>query len=248
MRSATLLTIGLFSALAFCAAPVPSNDRTPDSQSARAHILPKTMLWAWERPTDISFVTSEVVGVAYLAGTVTLTDHSFMARPRMQPLAFSPESVVMAVVRIESDRSRGRLPSGDALSQLAVEILGLVDRPRVAALQIDFDAAVGERGFYSALLGELRSRMPDDWPLSITALASWCMGDPWIRHLPIDEAVPMLFRMGPDRREVRARLEAGQDFTLKVCRHSVGISTDEWDPAMSHRRRYIFDPGGWTRR
>jgi hypothetical protein len=35
-------------------------------------------------------------------------------------------------------------------------------------------------------------------PCLFTALASWCEADGWISGLPVAEAVPMLFRMGPD--------------------------------------------------
>ena len=123
------------------------------------------------------------------------------------------------------------------------------DRPRVMALQIDFDATSRERPFYGALLAQLRRLMPADWPLSITALASWCLGDPWIRDVPVDEAIPMLFRMGADGGAVRSRLDAGQDFSLAVCRASLGVSLDE--PAgrlPSDRRRYVFNPTTWNER
>jgi len=57
-------------------------------------------------------------------------------------------------------------------------------------------------------------------PLSITALASWCAGDPWITGLPIDEAVPMLFRLGPDTRNIDAFL-SHRNITEPLCAGSV---------------------------
>ena len=83
--------------------------------------------------------------------------------------------------------------------------LRTASRPGIAALQVDFDAKRSERGFYAALLRSLRSQMPPQLPLSIAALASWCSNDDWISGLPIDEAVPMLFRMEPDRRQAADR-------------------------------------------
>jgi hypothetical protein len=81
----------------------------------------------------------------------------------------------------------------------------------------------------------------------MTALASWCLGDPWIRGLPVDEAVPMLFQMGPDSRDIRRRLASGDDFSLPVCRTSIGLSLDEpLARVPPGRRRYVFSPRGWN--
>ena len=59
----------------------------------------------------------------------------------------------------------------------------------------DVSAALAEQ-----LLAEVRRRVPVSMPLSITALTSWCESDGWIAGLPVVEAVPMLFRMGPGER------------------------------------------------
>jgi hypothetical protein len=81
-------------------------------------------------------------------------------------------------------------------------------------------------------------------PLTVTALASWCM-QTWLDDLPIDEAVPMLFRMGPGAAEFRAIGKSGL-WKAKICRGSVGLSTDEPQVAARGRRVYIFNPAGWT--
>ena len=89
--------------------------------------------------------------------------------------------------------------------------------------------------------------MPATIGLSITSLASWCLQDDWIADLPLDEAVPMLYRMGADGRTVRAHLESGKDFRPALCRRSLGVSTDE--PPLripKDRRVYVFHPGGWS--
>ena len=119
--------------------------------------------------------------------------------------------------------------------------------PAVLAIQIDFDAVASERAFYRALLGELRGRLPEAIGLSITALASWCLGDPWIDGLPVDEAVPMLFQMGRDSGAVRSRLRSGGPFGPPLCRESLGISTDEPAPVVPGVRRiYVFHRVPWT--
>jgi hypothetical protein len=114
-------------------------------------------------------------------------------------------------------------------------------------VQVDFDARVSERAFYRGLLERLHEELSRDVRLSITALASWCLDDPWIRDLPVDEAVPMLFRMGPDRDAVLDYLASGGDFKVDLCRHSAGLSLDEPVYRVPRGRTlYFFSPGRWT--
>lgn len=111
-------------------------------------------------------------------------------------------------------------------------------------MQIDFDATRSQRAFYRALLFDLRRQMPANLPLSVTALASWRSYDDWLRGLPIDEAVPMFFRMEPDRRRAPASL-AGFRIHEPLCQESVGISTtDAWPPDIAGKRIYLFPDDG----
>ena len=218
-----------------------------DQAQALRQPLPSRLLWAWERPTDLSSLPPGV-GVAYLAGTIRLSGNTLVSRPRLQLLAVPPLATVVAVVRIESDTRRTVAPTPELEDRTAHEVVALCGRsPGIAGVQIDFDATVGDRPFYGPVLARLRRLLPPAWSLSITALASWCLGDPWIRDLPIDDAVPMLFRMGRDAQGIRARIEAGQDFTLPVCRASLGVSLDEPLASMpASRRLYVFSPAGWN--
>jgi hypothetical protein len=89
-------------------------------------------------------------------------------------------------------------------------------------------------------------------PLSITALVSWCSYDnEWVRTLPIDEAVPMFFRMEPDRRSAAFRGQLGSPELVvrePLCSHSAGISTRErWPTQLAGKRIYLFPDGGWQR-
>jgi hypothetical protein len=81
----------------------------------------------------------------------------------------------------------------------------------------------------------------------MTALASFCIGDRWLNDLPVDEAVPMIFRMGADDRTVKNMLTGGDDFREPLCRQSYGIATDE--PVdlkfKSGRRVYVFNSHSW---
>ncbi len=158
----------------------------------------------------------------------------------------------MATVRIETPpwRSATAVPSFSRTQDVeAADAIAAVGRtPEVQGIQIDFDASASGRAFYRRLLNQVRRRLPPSKMLSMTALASWCVGDNWLAGLPVDEAVPMLFRMGPERREILLDLAVGGDFASPVCRESIGISTDEPLPKLpSGRRIYVFKPGPWTR-
>jgi hypothetical protein len=239
----------------------------------RAALLPNVTFWAWERPEDLRFLPRDQAAVAFLAKTILLetpatssaadSSPSFIVRPRLQPLRITPGMQLIAVVRIEAPSSHPFPIFSDAQrALLASEIADLQSIPGVSAMQIDFDAPASAHAFYASLLQDVRRKLPPSMPFSITALASWCIGDPWLTQLPpgtIDEAVPMLFRMSTDAANVAKFLHSNSDFPVAACRGSLGLSTDE---ALSHdlltakspsttfdaraKRIYIFAPRAWT--
>jgi len=257
---------------------VRPSDALFSARRSAIRALPRTMLWAWERPEDLNFIVPRETGVAFLAETINIikidpdgpSSHSrgalrFVVVPRRQPLRVSKGTSLVAVARIEmrsarlnklkirsaADSDSVATPEETDASAIASEIARLAELPGVLAIQIDFDATVSQREFYAAILRELRQKIPNEMPISITALASWCFGDAWLDALPVDEAVPMLFRMGVDDRNIRSRLARGEDFISPVCRTSEGISTDETAPefsgvGISGRRIYLFHPRPWT--
>lgn len=249
--------------------------------------LPNLFFWAWERPEDLRFLESRDVGVAFLAKTIYVpvqgenlpqdAGSSIFVRPRLQPLRVASKTPLIAVVRIET--RAGRQPASysggnpqylpqSAFSpqqdqRLVDEIADLQKLSNIRAIQIDFDATVSERVSYATLLKDVRGKLPASLPLSMTALASWCIGDAWLEQLPlgtIDEAVPMLFRMGPGTGDVTKFLRSGDEFRASTCRSSLGLSTDEslsngllkgtFPSTLSElhsRRIYVFAPRAWTR-
>jgi Protein of unknown function (DUF3142) len=218
-------------------------------EPSRLKAFPKLVLWAWEEKQDLRFLKGDV-GVAFFAKHLRLRGTSVDMRPRRTPLLVNEATPLMAVVRIDGDE-RER-PSLDALQleKAMGELENVLQLPRVRALQIDFDARLSERFFYRDLLKALRQRHPA-LPISMTALVSWCGSDSWIQRLPMDEAVPMLFRMGPDAVETRERLRRGQDYGPRLARCALGLSLDEprdmvprsW---LKERRVYVFHPSSWT--
>jgi hypothetical protein len=276
-------------ALAFVWYHLSSGNTQPRAALSRAG-LPGVIFWAWERPEDFRFLSPEQAGIAFLAKTIYLQSPAnqagdaaglgnsapaFSVRPRLQPLRIAPGTPLIAVVRIENPgpsqfvaSARQSGPSLRAISynsaqreSLASEITALQSIPGITAIQIDFDAPASAHRFYAALLQDVRRKLPPSLPLSITALASWCIGDRWLSKLPpgtIDEAVPMLFRMGTDSADVVRFLRSGNDFPVPACQNSLGLSTDE--PLLGNllsgefsstrlntqgKRIYVFAPHSW---
>lgn len=208
---------------------------------------PPVVLWAWERPEDLRFLDAGRFGVAYLAGTLALAGDEVVFRPRLQPLRVAEGTWLIAVVRIEPS---GESPPAYSAAQRAetVRRIGeLVDGSSVRSVQADFDALRSERFFYRDLLWQLREALPKSVPISMTALASWCLGDRWLDGLPVEEAVPMLFDMGADREQIAAHLAAGGDFRSPVCRKSLGLATYDHPARLpADRRLYLFHSRPWT--
>ena len=217
------------------------SDALPHPQG-RLAALPRVTLWAWERREDLHTLDTHRFAVAYLDQTLTigLTVH---AQPRRNALVFPASATRIAVVRIEAPSTA--ILNSENRNDAIQSILVSAREPGIAALQIDFDATRSQRNFYRDLLVDIHRQMPANLPLSITALASWCSWDDWIRDLPVDEAVPMMFRMEPDHRRAPPSVD---DFEIRepLCHTSTGVSTDEpWPPDLAGKRIYVFPDHGW---
>lgn len=163
-------------------------ERLPGSfpSSRRLKNFPPIMLWAWEQPQELRFINPQEVGVAFLARTVYLRGADVRIRPRLQPLKIPAGTALMAVTRIEADRSVPPTLSVDQRTRVVSAIAKLSRLPGVAALQVDFDATTSQRAFYRDVLHDLHRQLPDTIGLSMTALASWCLYDNWLSGLPVD--------------------------------------------------------------
>lgn len=246
----------LFSA---CERSSPQNSRLAD--------FPPVILWAWEQESNLEFLDTKKYGVAFLAQTLELKNDAIKTISRRQPLRVKPETFLIAVTRIETGKSpttavdkkeikkdETRIESVESptfsdrqKNEIINSVLKTLELKNVRAVQIDFDVAESERDFYQNLLIDLRTRLPANTPLSITALASFCIGDRWIFEAPVDEAVPMIFRMGLDAQAVKNYLANGGDFKVEICRQSYGVSLDEAVQTNfdKSRRLYVFNPREW---
>jgi len=206
---------------------------------------PRTTLWAWEIPSSFLEIDPQRYAVAYLDQTIMVEDGIHVIL-RHQPLAIAPHTRLIAVSRIEAHPGTADLSDPTLAEKLAGIIADSLTRRAADAIQVDFDARQSQRPFYSSVLTALRRQLPVHVPLSITALASWCAYDDWIGDLPVDEAVPMYFRMGPDH---PASDSPGWNYPMRepLCRGRAGVSMDEaWPKLKSGTRLYVFHRGAWN--
>lgn len=260
-RVSAFIFIALFSA---CGS---KNQVNPDLSST----MPNKIIWAWERPEDLRFLDPKEYGVAFLAQTIFLDNKGVTPKPRRQPLEIAPETYIIAVTRIETNKDGNKRPSFDAEMQNTVVSLikNTLELPNVKAIQIDFDAVVSERNFYRDMMRKLAEeikaydvaqKQSSDDPaqprhsslvtrhsLTMTSLASWCTGDAWFNDFPVDEAVPMVFQMGADSDKIKNYLRNGNDWNEPLCRGSYGISIDEplKVELKPDRRVYYFSNNAW---
>ena len=200
-------------------------------------------LWAWRRPEDLSFVGQESAMVAVWTATVFVEDGALTVEHRTVPVTYPVGTDLVAVTRLEVKGVYGTDVARDVAQ--AIKAAGAPFGP--GEYQVDFDAVRSQRPFYGRLLLELRNLIGDAG-LSITALASWCMHDNWIGVLPIDAAVPMVYRLGPQRESILAALRTERGFAEPVCAGNVGYSADEPLVRIDDVERvFLFNPQPWTR-
>jgi hypothetical protein len=222
--------------------------------AAKLAEAPRVMLWAWERPEHLKTLNTANVGVAFLAESVYLKQGGFAIRPRMQPLEVNQQTYLEAVVRIEDDRRFHWNPTDAQLNQLATAIVTASSQPGVRSLQIDFDAKASERDIYKHLLVLVREKLPKDKPLSMTALASWCLGDKWVPSGLVHHVVPMLFSMGVGKQDAFDFIENCRPGDLSYFQQAVGLSISDDAPLnllakrtdMSNSRIYFFSGHAWN--
>jgi hypothetical protein len=210
---------------------------------ARAIPVPALVLWAWERPEDLRGLGTSA-GVAFLAQTITIDGQIVVRGPRRQPLRVDLSTPLIAVTRIET-AAPVRALDDDIVGDVAGAIGRTAGLPQVVGVQVDFDAVRSERTFYRDLLRRVRARLPSSVPVSVTALASWCAGDRWLDQLSIDEAVAMIFRLGP----LNAPYAAIADTPTRAARECTAVGTSLDEPVRVNRagrRMYVFNPKSWT--
>lgn len=207
---------------------------------------PSTLiLWAWERPEDLRFAAGQAE-VAVQTGFIEISGNRLFARGRRHPL-FVDAAPTTAVVHLQIAPERKLAWSPRLRRQVSATVLHYATRIPARRVQVDFEVRASERPALLDVLRDVRRGLPRNTRLSMTALASWCDTETWLDQAPVDEIVPMLFRMQRGDEPIRRRLADGRDFRHPRCRTALGISTDTpLVRAPAGRRVYVFDPRSWS--
>lgn len=153
----------------------------------------------------------------------------------------------MALVHVQIDHREPLRWTPALRARLAAVVRLYAGRPGYEGLQLDFEVRASERHVLLDLLNDLRRSLPASSRLSMTALASWCLSERWLRDAPVDEVVPMLFRMGAGGASSVRLLQRGGEFPEPRCRGAAGLATDTPAPRLPALRHvYLFDPRSWT--
>ncbi len=219
------------------------DETAPDGHPALAR-LPARMVWAWERTEDLRWLPPDT-GIAYVAASVMLQGDEALVRPRSAPLFIPDHAAVVPVLHVDVSWRKPPRQSDAQLERVVTELLRVAKRGNRKVVQLDFEVGRSQRPFLGKAIAEIRRRLPPDFALSMTALASWCLDDYWLPAQYADEVVPMAFRMGEGSEVLRARLD-GQGFRRPYCRAAVGHATDEPQIRTSAPRQYYFSPRPWT--
>lgn len=220
-------------------------------------------VWSWDYPQDLTFIKSGTADIAYYAGTMYLHQGRlfFQERSKYKPLKISSGVKAYPVIRIETEGKAGHLQNQDEIvagisrAVLSQEKLQIERADMPQKIQIDFDAREDERSFYQALLKDLRGKLSRDTRLEITALASWCTGESFIKDELCDRQIPMLFSMGVDKKESKK--------TRSILAHidksrykTIGISINEPKTNQAVKESglvanstdlYLFSSTPWTK-
>ena len=209
-------------------------------------VRPAPILWAWERPEDLRFAGADTT-IAVLAGSITLSGDAVLAAPRRQPALLRPDQKRIAVIHVEIDRHKPLAWTAAQRQEAVAAALAYAADLPAQSVQLDFEVRESERQVLLELVGDLRAGLGSDRRLSMTALASWCDTESWIEAAPVDEIVPMLFRMGPGGEALKHRLATGGDFRDRRCRSAIGIATDTPPAGLpAGRLVYVFNPRRWN--
>jgi hypothetical protein len=204
------------------------------------------VLWAWERPEDLRFAGA-AAEVAVQTGFVELAGEGLLARGRRFPLKVSAAPAT-ALVHVQIDHDRPLVWNESMRARTSAAILHYAAAIPARRVQLDFEVRASERRVLLDVIEDVRRGLPRGTLLSMTALASWCDTEGWIERVPVDEIVPMLFRMTAGGETLRKRLAAGGDFRNPRCREALGVATDSpIARAPPGRRVYLFNPRSWSK-
>lgn len=201
--------------------------------------LPGEFWWYWDRPASLLPKPAPGVGAAVVVTHVYLSGARATRLPRRSALSLPPSVAIVPVVHVEVDPAAPFAGTEEQVRYLGNAVIDAAQRGSPAMVQLDFEARQSQREFWRATVGFIRTGLPAQTRLSVTALASWCHGDRWLSGLPVDEIVPMYFRLGRARADYQLRSAAGVGEARCALAHGLADDEAPWPVALPGRR-YLF--------
>ncbi len=230
--------------------------RRPASPEEVAAGLARGVAWIWPDSNGPVAGPSTVPyrQAAVLVESMVLRARGVESGGRRRPLPLPAGTGVVPVVHVEAGPDS---PDHHTPEQREAVLAAVRRHAGIAAagsgwLQLDFEAPRRQREAYRALVASVREALPDGVRLSVTALAHWCTQGDWLDRLPVDEVVPMLYRLGPHADDWRRRFEQPSQAgaLARRCRGpALGFATnDPPSPGLIARtgRPYWFDENAWS--
>ena len=208
----------------------------------------KNILWIWDQPCDLRFMNNSEYEFTLLSKTIEFDEYNTKIIPRHSSVLLANRAIVFPVIRLESKGCSSRIAS-TVTDKLIDNICHEINNfPLARKIQIDYDAKASERKWYRDLLQAVRNRLPAHCVLSITALASWCYGNNWLDGLPVDEIVPMFFRMGRDSELIKRQIQTRIPCAVASRKYCLGVSLDEpLSISIKEGSFYVFNSKRWDR-
>lgn len=209
-------------------------------------VAAERVAWLWDGPAMPAWSQAHV---AVVVQHVLLRGNEILVRPRPQAPHLADGTRVTPVVHVEVSAVQAPVLGQRQREVIVRAVRRAADHSSSGWVQLDLEARPSQRAFYVSTLRELRAVLPAQVKLSVTALGWWCRSPDWLDELPVDEVVPMFFRMGRDSAELK-RLLAEEPMRLhRLCRQgAAGFSMQEpVDAAIPARyaRSYWFDGRRW---
>jgi hypothetical protein len=204
-------------------------------------------------------IQEQRIGVAVLDTTILLRDGSANLRRRQQALRLPPawyahsglqqKIPLVTIVHVDMAGDAHKPALNEKQKRTIVNaVTAAATRSPSQVVQLDFEVMHSQKPFLADVVKRSRDALPANVALSITALASWCVGDAWLSDLPADEIVPMAFHMNGDAKHMRDVLDQDGRFPRPECQPSLGLALDEqpWPGKPRSQRLYLFNRNAWS--
>ena len=155
--------------------------------------LPRTVFW-WETPSPFARLQPLRLPLGRASGTALVAVVRVEVGRAMESRVAAQTSArigQLAQTLLLTLRTKGlcavvhsKLAVAEATTEAAHAVAAAAQLPGIHRTANRFRRISIQRKFYRALLSQVREEIPPSLPLSITALASWCICDNWLDDLP----------------------------------------------------------------